>query len=147
MRVNDYIDIVSILQSALSNTAKPRYMSIAKKIESSILNSNIPSGAKLPPHRILADKIHVSIGTVSRAYTELEKIGLITTRVGDGSFVNDLTKIKKNIRDFRNILNPDPHVTDLSINMHISKRDIDQTSKTLNEISSDKKLLESLLSL
>ena len=94
MSVNNYIDIVSMLRDELKTNTKLRYMSIAKKIESSILKGDIPSGAKLPPHRILADKVNVSIGTVSRAYTELEKIGLVTTRVGDGSFVNDVKNPK-----------------------------------------------------
>ncbi len=145
MSVNNYIDIVSMLRDELKINTKLRYMSIAKKIESSILKGDIPSGAKLPPHRILADKVNVSIGTVSRAYTELEKIGLIATRVGDGSFVNDVKNPKIIQSEFTNILDTNPNVTDLSINMHISNCDIDHTSKTLNEISSDPNILGPLL--
>ena len=45
------------------------------------------SGEKLPTHRWLADKIGVTAGTVSRAYQEAERLGLVQARVGSGTYV------------------------------------------------------------
>jgi len=145
MSVNNYIDIVSMLQETPKSDTKLRYMSIADEIETRILNGSIPPGTKLPPHRILADKINVSIGTVSRSYTELEKVGLIISRVGDGSYVNDTNNPKNTDPEFRNILDTNPDVIDLSINMHISNGENEYAARTLQKISADPNILDPLL--
>ena len=49
-------------------------------------------GARLLPHRKLADTLGLSVQTVSRAYDELIRRGLVTGEVGRGSFVLDQGK-------------------------------------------------------
>src|SRR5690606_30167613 len=49
----------------------------------------LPAGARLVPHRKLADTLGLSVQTVSRAYDELIRRGLIAGEVGRGSFVLD----------------------------------------------------------
>lgn len=56
------------------------------------LESDIASGAllpetRLPTHRRLAELLGVGLGTVTKAYSEAEAKGLLTARVGRGSFV------------------------------------------------------------
>ena len=46
-----------------------------------------PNGARLPTHRQLADDLALSVQTVSRAYEELIRRGLISGEIGRGSFV------------------------------------------------------------
>lgn len=46
-------------------------------------------GGRLPPQRDLAYALKLSLGTVTRAYAEAERRGLITSHVGRGSFVAD----------------------------------------------------------
>ena len=82
-------DIVSILIKELSSTFDPKYRAIYKCLARLIKENILIRGSKLPPHRQLADKINVTSVTVSRAYKELEKQGLITGVVGKGTFVND----------------------------------------------------------
>jgi DNA-binding transcriptional MocR family regulator len=44
-------------------------------------------GERLPPQRLLAYKLNVAVGTVSRAYTEAERRGLAVGEVGRGTFI------------------------------------------------------------
>lgn len=46
----------------------------------------IPEG-KMPPHRELARRLGIGVGTVTRAYAEAERLGLLTSTVGRGTFV------------------------------------------------------------
>ena len=47
-------------------------------------------GAKLPPHRDLAHRLGIGIGTVTSVYGEAARQGLLTATVGRGSFVADV---------------------------------------------------------
>ena len=44
-------------------------------------------GTRLPTHRDLARRLGISIGTVTKAYGEAERRGLVASRVGRGTFV------------------------------------------------------------
>ncbi len=63
------------------------YQAIAKRFEANIASGKLHSGARLPPQRELADQLGVSLGTVTRAYAELEKKGLISGHGRRGTFV------------------------------------------------------------
>lgn len=56
-------------------------------ITQDILSGSIPSGARLPTHRQVADQLGVSIGTVTRAYATLQRQGLVKSEKGRGMFV------------------------------------------------------------
>ena len=49
----------------------------------------MPAGTRLPTHRDLAWRLRVTVGTVSRAYAEAERRGLIGGEVGRGTFVRE----------------------------------------------------------
>ncbi|QPC92624.1 PLP-dependent aminotransferase family protein [Mesorhizobium sp. INR15] len=65
----------------------PLYERIADAIERDIHGSRLALGTRLPPHRDLAQTLSVSIGTVTKAYGEAERRGLLSSQVGRGSFV------------------------------------------------------------
>ncbi len=67
--------------------AAPLYERIADAIELDVRNGRLAAGARLPPHRDLAERLAVSVGTVTKAYGEVERRGLISSHVGRGSFV------------------------------------------------------------
>jgi DNA-binding transcriptional MocR family regulator len=44
-------------------------------------------GERLPPQRVLAERLRMSIGTVTKAFREAERLGLVSGEVGRGTFV------------------------------------------------------------
>jgi DNA-binding transcriptional MocR family regulator len=66
---------------------KPRYRAIADDLAEQITIGELAPGERLPTHRDLAYKLGVTVGTVSRAYAELERAGLARGEVGRGTFV------------------------------------------------------------
>jgi GntR family transcriptional regulator len=66
---------------------EPLYRQISDQIRRLILTGELAPGAPLPSIRELAQQLTASIITVRRAYWELEREGLITTRQGLGTFV------------------------------------------------------------
>ncbi|NNC24172.1 PLP-dependent aminotransferase family protein [Salinisphaera sp. USBA-960] len=65
----------------------PRYRELADAIASAIERGELASGVKLPPQRRLADALGVTVGTVTRAYREVETQGFVDARVGSGTYV------------------------------------------------------------
>jgi DNA-binding transcriptional MocR family regulator len=68
---------------------RPLYLSIAQAIEADVLAGRLQPGDRLPPHRDLAARIGVTVGTVSRGYAEAHRAGWISGEVGRGTFVLD----------------------------------------------------------
>ncbi|QGZ64323.1 MocR-like ectoine utilization transcription factor EhuR [Paraburkholderia acidisoli] len=71
----------------LSRSNEPKYRAIADAYVQAINGGQMLPGEKLPAHRLLAKKLSVTTGTVSRAYAELERCGMVVARVGDGTYV------------------------------------------------------------
>ncbi|AHD02058.1 PLP-dependent aminotransferase family protein [Leisingera methylohalidivorans] len=65
----------------------PLHASLAAAIEQAILTEELPAGARLPPHRGMADRLGLSVHTVSKAYQSLRKQNLIDGQIGRGSYV------------------------------------------------------------
>ena len=66
---------------------QPVYARIVDALERDVAAGKLVEGARLPPHRELAFTLGVGVGTVTRAYVEAERRGLITGHVGRGSFI------------------------------------------------------------
>ncbi len=69
---------------------KPKYQTIADDLAQAIVNGQFGPGEKLPPHRVMAKRLGVTPGTISRAYACLERQSLAQARVGDGTYVRNL---------------------------------------------------------
>ena len=65
------------------------YLQIIEQVKQRITTGDWPPGASLPSIRELARAVQVSVITVKRAYLELEREGVIVTRQGRGSWVNE----------------------------------------------------------
>lgn len=65
----------------------PLYLAIAERLAGDIVAGHLLPGSRLPPQRELADRLGVSLDTVTRAYTICERKGLIHGNVGSGTFV------------------------------------------------------------
>src|SRR5262245_4963411 len=75
------------LRPSKKSSRGPRYLDIAKSLASDIATGTLAAGTQLPTQRALADRLGVSIGTVTRAYAIAERRGLIQGEVGRGTFV------------------------------------------------------------
>ena len=65
----------------------PVYARLVAALEADIAAGALVPDTRLPTHRRLADELGVGVGTITRAYADAEAKGLITARVGRGSFV------------------------------------------------------------
>lgn len=72
---------------AIEHRPGPTAQRIVEALAEAIDHGQLKTGAQLPPHRELADRMRVSVGTVSRAYSLAKERGLITGTVGRGTFV------------------------------------------------------------
>src|ERR1700761_5177944 len=70
----------------------PLYLAIADAIAADIDGSKLLPGARLPAQRALADELGIDFTTVTRAYAEAGKRGLVEGRVGHGTYVRDRPK-------------------------------------------------------
>lgn len=68
-------------------TSRPLYGHLVTLLEGAISRGDLPSGAKVPPERQLAQRLRISRTTVVSAYRELESRGLLRGYVGRGTFV------------------------------------------------------------
>ncbi len=74
----------------LPGSGEPIYVQVAEQISQAIAKGQLVSGDKLPAVRKLAAELVINPNTVARAYSRLERAGLVTTKTGSGTFVSDL---------------------------------------------------------
>lgn len=67
--------------------AGPKYLAIAEALASDIQGGRLAEGTRLPPQRALAETLGVDLTTVTRAYGEVQRLGLIEGSGRRGSFV------------------------------------------------------------
>ncbi len=65
----------------------PRYRAIVEALADDFAAGELREGVRLPTHRDLAETLGVTVGTVSRAYAEAARRGLVAGEVGRGTFV------------------------------------------------------------
>ncbi len=71
----------------LSEFNQPVYLAIADALARDISNGVLNKGDRLPTLRELATALDVTPGTISRAYSEAQRRGLVQGEVGRGTFV------------------------------------------------------------
>jgi GntR family transcriptional regulator len=74
----------------------PLYAQIAARIRVAIAAGDLTRGAALPSVRALASELRINPATVVQAYRELESEGLVATRHGAGTFVNEVGADRRN---------------------------------------------------
>jgi DNA-binding transcriptional MocR family regulator len=88
----------------------PRYQRIVDAMEADIAAGRLVRGQQLPTQRALAKALRLDLTTVTRAYTEARRRGILEARVGQGSFVSETSAR-------RTIDLPHPVTIDLSMNV------------------------------
>jgi len=68
----------------------PLFLAITKALAQDISSGKLAHNTRLPTHRDLADQMQVALGTITRAYIEAERRGLIRSEGRRGTFVGEL---------------------------------------------------------
>jgi DNA-binding transcriptional MocR family regulator len=68
----------------------PVYLAIADALGAAVSAGEIAAGERLPTHRSLARELGVNVVTITRAYAEAARRGLVDGHVGRGTFVRAL---------------------------------------------------------
>ncbi|MDN4073970.1 MULTISPECIES: GntR family transcriptional regulator [Fictibacillus] len=84
------------------NASKPIYMQLADRINRQILRKELAVGQKLPSVREMAIQSGVNPNTVQRTYSELERMGSVESKRGQGTFVTEnqsvLNELRQNLK-------------------------------------------------
>ena len=118
---------------------RPRYQAIAADLARAIEHGELAAGQKLPAQRVLARTLGVTLGTVSRAYAELERQSLAHARVGDGTYVRHRDTLAS-----ESARSPEDFI-DLANNVAIVTDEVDALQRALGAISTDTALMGRLL--
>lgn len=94
----------------ISELTGPRYQRIVDAMEADIAAGRLVRGQQLPTQRALARALGIDLTTVTRAYSEARRRGIMEARVGQGSFVSETSAR-------RAIDLPHPVAIDLSMNV------------------------------
>jgi GntR family transcriptional regulator len=70
-------------------SGKPVYLQLVDQVKAAVASGATRSGDVLPSIRPLAEHLRVNRNTIAKAYTELERQGVITTESGRGCFIAD----------------------------------------------------------
>ena len=69
--------------------ALPLHAQLERSIRVAIASGRLKTGDQLPTVRQLAVDLRINANTVARVYTHLERLGVLGTRRGVGTFVQD----------------------------------------------------------
>ncbi|PTS87627.1 aminotransferase class I/II-fold pyridoxal phosphate-dependent enzyme, partial [Caulobacter sp. HMWF009] len=78
---------MSVWSPVLPAGDAPIYERLVEALRADIASGALGAGERLPPQRDLAHRLGLGLGTVTRAYVEAEKAGLVEAHVGRGSYV------------------------------------------------------------
>ncbi|BDG46212.1 MULTISPECIES: GntR family transcriptional regulator [Bacillota] len=81
------------------DTTKPIYIQIMEMINKKIVRNEWKAGEKLPSVREMAVKTGVNPNTIQRTYSELERMGIVETRRGQGTFVTENVEVIERLRE------------------------------------------------
>ncbi len=95
----------------LDEARGPLYWRIAAALAKDIRSGRLGVGEQLPTHRALAHSLGVTANTVTKAYAEAERNGLVVSRTGRGTYVKGFPE------EMANIAAPPPDMINLSANI------------------------------
>lgn len=95
----------------LVESSQLKYRGIVEAIEADLKEGHIQPGDRLPPQRTIAEVLGVDLTTVTRAFNEARRRGLVEANAGRGTF------IRRRIDDGRMLGLGSPPAVDLSMNI------------------------------
>lgn len=76
-------------QPRLAGSARMKYLGIVEALEADIRSGHLARGERLPPQRTIAEALDVDLTTVTRAFNEARRRGLVEAQAGRGTFVSE----------------------------------------------------------
>ncbi|MHA6168197.1 GntR family transcriptional regulator [Bacillus mojavensis] len=80
-------------------SSKPIYMQIADQIFYRLVRKELVPGGKLPSVREMAIQTKVNPNTIQRTYSEMERLGIVETRRGQGTFIAEKAEIVDELKE------------------------------------------------
>ena len=102
---------------------RPLYLQVMEQVRRRVAVGDLAAGTELPSIRQLASELQVSVITIKRAYLELERDGVITTRQGKGSVVADRPDLLSTIH-VRELESHLASVADLGLLLGLSRAEL-----------------------
>lgn len=102
------------------NNHSPYYEQIESNISKLISINVIKEGEKIPSIRELATILTINPNTVSKAYMNLEKLGVIETLKGSGTFVKEGAKQVVESKNYNILLNKIEEVVKVANELNIN---------------------------
>jgi DNA-binding transcriptional regulator YhcF (GntR family) len=75
----------------LSEWQGPVFLRIVEALAADIASGRLARGQQIPTHRALAKALDIDLTTVTRAYGEARRRGLLEAQIGRGTFVSETT--------------------------------------------------------
>ncbi len=123
--------------------ARPRYgaSEMIASLRAAIAQKHYSHGDRLPAERELASRFGTSRGTARHALRELERLNLVTRRIGSGTFVNspglesasDIAEATSPLELIEVRYAIEPHMVRLAV-MHASPRDLARARESLEQV-------------
>jgi DNA-binding transcriptional MocR family regulator len=120
----------------------PLYRQLLEAIREDIGSGALPGGHRLPTHRALADQLGVTVGTITRAYSEAEHQGLLQGRVGSGTYVRDL---QNNQARAWHIRQPNPERIELWQNLPVAVDRTEPFTQTMQALMQEPGQINALM--
>jgi DNA-binding transcriptional MocR family regulator len=73
----------------LIESARMKYLGIVEALEADIRSGRVARGERLPPQRAIAEALDVDLTTVTRAFNEARRRGLVEAQAGRGIFISE----------------------------------------------------------
>jgi DNA-binding transcriptional MocR family regulator len=73
----------------LIESARMKYLGIVEALEADVRSGRIGRGERLPPQRAIAEALDVDLTTVTRAFNEARRRGLVEAQAGRGTFISE----------------------------------------------------------
>jgi DNA-binding transcriptional MocR family regulator len=71
------------------DSAPMKYLGIVEALEADARAGRVRPGDRLPPHRAIAEALNVDLTTVTRAFNEARRRGLVDAQAGRGTFISE----------------------------------------------------------
>jgi DNA-binding transcriptional MocR family regulator len=84
----------------LVESARLKYLGIVEALEADVRSGRVHPGDRLPSQRAIAEALGVDLTTVTRAFNEARRRGLVDARAGRGSFIREGVDAERSLGHF-----------------------------------------------